>query len=606
MTLPIENYGLIGNMRTAALVGTSGSIDWFCPQQFDAPSVFAAVLDEEIGGHFIICPSEEYLSEKQFYWPDTNILVTRFLCDDGVAELIDYMPVGHGDEDTMRERWLIRRLKMIRGSLKMRIRCQPAFDYARGKHRITVSKGGAVFTSDDLSIALATSVRLKEDDGAASAVFTLKEGDIVVFSLQLLDDAKAEPAPPLTPEDEVTFFRMTVKYWRDWLDQCTYEGRWREQVYRSALAMKLMTYKPTGAIVASPTSSLPELIGGSRNWDYRYTWLRDAAFTLYGFLRIGFTEEARAFMGWLSARLHEMDGDAGSLQAVYTIDGKRHLKEIELDHLSGYQDSKPVRIGNAASKQQQLDIYGELMDSIYLYNKYVELVSYDLWTLIRTMLDWVCDHWEEKDEGIWEIRGEKQQFVYSKVMLWVALDRGIRLIYKRSLPAPIERWQQCRDRIYEAIMVAGWNEEMQTFTQYYGGTSLDAANLIMPLVFFLSPNDPRMLKTIEAINRPPVEGGLVTDGLVFRYNTDGGIDGLKEEEGTFNMCTFWLVEALTRAGQLDDARLMFEQMLSHANHLGLYAEETGFHGEALGNFPQAFTHLSLISAAFNLDRALER
>jgi GH15 family glucan-1,4-alpha-glucosidase len=605
MVLPIENYGLIGNMRTAALVGTSGSIDWFCPQQFDAPSIFSAILDEEIGGRFIICPAEEYLGEKQFYWPDTNVLVTRFLCDDGVAELIDYMPVGLDNEDAMRERWLIRRLKMVRGSLKMRVVCQPAFDYARGKHKITVNKEGAVFTGDDVSIALATSLKLKGDEGTASAVFTLNEGDVVVFSLQLLSDDKTDPAPPLSPDQEMTYFNRTVKYWRDWLGQCTYEGRWREIVYRSALVMKLMTYEPTGAIVASPTCSLPEYIGGVRNWDYRYTWLRDAAFTLYGFLRIGFTGEARAFMGWLDARLHEIDGDAASLQVVYTIDGGHKIEESELDHLSGYRDSKPVRIGNAAYNQHQLDIYGELMDSIYLYNKHVELVSYDLWTFIRTMLDWVCDNWENKDHGIWEIRGEKQQFVYSKVMLWVALDRGIRLIYKRSLPAPIERWQECRDRIYEAIMAEGWNEEMQTFTQYYGGTSLDAANLIMPLVFFLSPSDPRMLKTIEAINRPPNQGGLVTDGLVFRYNTDGGIDGLEGEEGTFNMCTFWLVEALTRAGKLDKARLIFEQMLSHANHLGLYAEETGFHGEALGNFPQAFTHLSLISAAFNLNRALD-
>jgi pentatricopeptide repeat protein len=520
-------------------------------------------------------------------------------------ELIDYMPVGLDGEDAMHERWLIRALKMRRGSLKMRVHCQPAFDYARGKHKTKISKNGAIFTSDDLSMALATSVKLKEDEGAVTGEFRMKEGDFVVFSLQLLDNPKAKPAPPLSLEEEIAFFKQTVKYWRDWLGQCTYDGRWRDQVHRSALAMKLMTYEPTGAIVAAPTTSLPELVGGGRNWDYRYTWLRDAAFTIYGFLRIGFTNEARAFMGWLNDRLHEMDGDPGSLQVVYTIDGKHKVEELELDHLSGYEKSKPVRIGNAAYNQRQLDIFGELMDSIYLYNKYVELVSYDLWTVIRTMLDWVCDHWKDKDHGIWEIRGDKQQFVYSKVMLWVALDRGIRLIYKRSLPAPIERWQECRDSIYEAIMDEGWNDDMQTFTQYYGGTALDAANLIMPLVFFLSPNDPRMLKTIEAMNRPPSKGGLVTDGLVFRYNTDGGIDGLEGEEGTFNMCTFWLVEGLTRAGKLDDARLMFEQMLSHSNHLGLYAEETGFHGEALGNFPQAFTHLSLISAAFNLDRALE-
>lgn len=604
MELPIESYGLIGNMRTAALVGINGSIDWFCPQKFDAPSIFAAVLDDEIGGRFMISPAEEYLRSKQFYWPDTNVLVTRFLCDDGVAELTDYMPVGIGSEDALRERWLIRRLKLVRGSLSMRVLCQPAFDYARGKHKTKITENGAMFWSDDLRLALAASIPLKEEDGGVSAVFNLAEGESAVFSIQLLDKGAKSFSPPLTAEEELPIFERTVDYWHDWLAQCTYTGRWREIVHRSALVMKLMTYEPTGAIVASPTCSLPEAIGGPRNWDYRYTWLRDAAFTIYGFLRIGFTNEARAFMGWLDARLHEIDGDAGSLQPLYTIDGGHEVEEFELDHLSGYRKSTPVRVGNAAYKQYQPDIYGELMDSIYLYNKYVELVNYDQWTYIRTMLNWVCDNWQRDDHGIWEIRNEDQQFVYTKVMLWVALDRGIRLIHKRSLPAPLERWQETRDRIYEDIMQEGWDEELQTFTQYYGGTTLDAANLIMPLVFFLAPKDPRMLKTIDAINRPPSQGGLVMDGLVFRYNTASGVDGIEGEEGTFNMCTFWLVEALTRAGRLHEARLIFEQMLGHANHLGLYAEETGAHGEALGNFPQAFTHLSLISAAFNLDRAL--
>ncbi len=608
MTLPIENYGLIGNMRTAALVGMNGSIDWFCPQKFDAPSVFAAILDHQIGGRFIISPAEEYLRSKQFYWPDTNVLVTRFLCDEGVAELIDYMPVGISDEDAMRERWLIRRLKLVRGSLSMRVLCQPAFDYARGKHKTQVTENGVLFTPDggDLRLALASSVPLTVDDqdGSVSAVLELKEGESVIFSLQLLDAEHADFSPPLSVEEEQPIFHRTVDYWHDWLAQCTYAGRWREIVYRSALVMKLMTYEPTGAIIASPTCSLPEAIGGPRNWDYRYTWIRDAAFTIYGFLRIGFTDEARAFMGWLDDRLHEINGDAGSLQPLYTIDGGHTVEEFELDHLSGYLDSKPVRIGNAAYKQFQPDIYGELMDSIYLYNKYVDLVNYDQWTYIRTMLNWVCDNWQRDDHGIWEIRGEEQQFVYTKVMLWVALDRGIRLVHKRSLPAPMDRWREVRDRIYEEVMKEGWDEELQTFTQYYGGDTLDAANLIMPLVFFLAPSDPRMIKTIDAINRPPREGGLVVDGLVYRYNTDSGVDGIEGGEGTFNMCTFWLVEALTRAGRLNEARLIFEQMLGHTNHLNLYAEETGSHGEALGNFPQAFTHLSLISAAFNLDRAL--
>jgi pentatricopeptide repeat protein len=425
----------------------------------------------------------------------------------------------------------------------------------------------------------------------------------VVFSLHTLAPSETDSLPPLTDTEEVYFFDMTTAYWQNWLRQCTYTGRWREMVHRSALTLKLLTYEPTGAIVAAATCSLPETIGGGRNWDYRYTWIRDAAFTLYGFLRIGFTQEAEAFIRWLEQRMHELEPD-GALQIMYTIDGGHTIEEHKLDHLSGYRDSRPVRIGNAAYNQIQLDIYGELMDSIYLFNKYGTAISYDLWLEIREMLNWVYNNWHLTDKGIWEIRGVDQPFVYSKVMLWVALDRGIRLADKRSFPAPRQEWLAARDAIYEEIIERGWNADLQAFTQYYGGHTLDAANLIMPLVFFMSPKDPRMVQTIDAINRPPSDGGLVADSLVFRYSTDSGVDGLDGEEGTFNMCTFWLVEALTRAGKLDEARRMFEQMLSYANHLGLFAEETGPHGEALGNFPQAFTHLALISAAYNLNRAL--
>lgn len=415
---------------------------------------------------------------------------------------------------------------------------------------------------------------------------------------------------PMVPEQEriERIFAQTVDYWHRWLSQCTYKGRWREIVHRSALVLKLLTYAPTGAIVAAPTCSLPEGIGGVRNWDYRYTWVRDAAFTIYALMRIGFTTEAAEFMHWIESRIHELAAD-GSLQVMYGIDGRHHLTEETLDHLEGYRGSRPVRVGNGAYNQLQLDIYGELIDSVYLYNKYGAPISYDLWRELRRMVNFVAENWRRPDEGIWEVRGGARHFVYSKLMCWVALDRGLRLADKRSFPADRDRWLKVRDEIYEDLMANGWNEQRRAFVQSYGSDTLDAANLMLPMVFFLAPNDPRMIATLEAMMRPPEQGGLLSNSLVYRYDTEHGIDGLDGEEGTFNICTFWLVEALTRAGRtdrskLDQARLIFERMLTYANHLGLYAEETGPRGEALGNFPQAFTHLALISAAFNLDRTL--
>ena len=599
---PIENYGVIGDLRTAALVGKNGSLDWLCLPYFDSPSVFGAILDDAKGGRFQVEPTCEDVTHKQLYWPDTNILVTRFLSPAGVAEVVDFMPVGG-------EQRLVRRVHCVRGQLPFRAVCQPAFNYARDPHVVELNAEGATFRTPNLSLAFTTLVPLEKNDLEVRAEFTISEGETVSFVLTPL--AASEATQPCPSESEMErLFEETVAYWRRWLSKCTYQGRWRETVHRSALALKLLTFAPTGALVAAVTASLPETLGGERNWDYRYTWIRDAAFSLYGLLRIGFTEEAAAFMEWLGNTALANSKD-GSLDIMYRIGEQTPLHEETLPHLEGYKGSFPVRIGNDASRQLQLDIYGELLDAVYLYNKYGAPISFELWRHVRRTLNWLCDNWMRPDESIWEPRGGPQQAVYSKLMCWVALDRGVRLADKRSFPSDRARWLETRDRIYEEIMERGWNEERQAFVQAYDSDALDASTLLMPLVFFLSPTDPRMLSTLEAICQPPHRGGLLSDSLVFRYNLQHSDDGLMGEEGTFNMCTFWLVEALTRAGRtdpkkLDEARLIFERMLGYANHLGLYAEETGPSGEALGNFPQAFTHLSLISAAFNLDRALGR
>jgi GH15 family glucan-1,4-alpha-glucosidase len=597
---PIENYGIIGDLHSVALVGMDGSIDWLCLPHFDSPSVFAAILDDEKSGRFKIAPVSEDVTRKQFYWPDTNILITRFFSPDGVGEITAYMPI-HMPENGHGRHQLVRRVKVVRGVMNFRMECSPAFNYARDEHETEITESSVYFRSAQLSLALETQVPLKQRDTSVFAEFTLREEQSAVFALREIDSGDKYGIAFSRSEEE--FFMQTVDYWRHWLSKCSYTGRWREMVYRSALVLKLLTYEPTGAIVAAPTTSLPEGIGGERNWDYRYTWIRDAAFTLYGLLRIGFTEEAEAFMGWLEDRCYEPRPD-GSLQLMYGIDGRSDLTEETLEHLEGYRGSRPVRIGNDAYNQLQLDIYGELMDAVYLYNKYGDPIWYELWTHLRRLIDWVCDNWRREDEGVWEVRDGRRHFVYSKLMCWVAVDRGFRLADKRSFPADRERWLKVRDEIYEEIIEKGWSSERKAFVQSFGDNTLDASNLIMPLVFFVAPKGPRMLSTLDAINRPPKDGGLDSNGLVFRYDVEKSADGLMGEEGTFSLCTFWLVEALTRAGRLEEARLIFEQMLGYANHLGLYAEEIGPRGEALGNFPQAFTHLTLISAAFNLDRAL--
>jgi GH15 family glucan-1,4-alpha-glucosidase len=596
---PIEDYGVIGDLHTVALVGKDASIDFLCLPSFDSPSVFAALLDDQRGGRFQIAPRLDDAVHKQLYLPDTNVLLTRFLSDSGVAEVSDFMPV---EEAAGVAHNLVRRAKTVRGELDFTMRCEPRFDYARATHTVErrsdyeimfVGRAGA----GELALRLRSSVPMQVADGAAVADFRLGADESAWFVLEVV---KAnQPSPSEAPDYTAEAFKQTVNFWRRFIARSTYKNRWREMVNRSALVLKLLTSKAHGSFVAAPTFGLPEHVGGVRNWDYRYTWIRDSSFSLYGMMRLGFTGEAADFMRWIMARCEELEPD-GSLQIMYGIDGRHTLEEEVLPHLEGYMGSRPVRIGNAAYQHLQLDIYGELMDSVYLYDKYGSPIGYDAWMNVVRLIDWVCDHWREKDEGIWEVRGGRQEFLYSRAMCWVALDRALRLATKRSFPAPLSRWYEERDSIYHDIFDRFWSPARQGFVQHPGATTFDAAALLLPLVRFLSPTDPRWISTLRGIERE-----LVSDSLVYRYRLGEGFsDGLTGEEGTFSMCSFWYVECLARMGDLQKARFFFEKMLGYANHLGLYGEELGPRAQHLGNFPQGFTHLALISAAFDLDRRL--
>ncbi|HVB21970.1 MAG TPA: glycoside hydrolase family 15 protein [Ktedonobacteraceae bacterium] len=598
---PIEDYAIIGDLHTAALVGKNGSIDWWCLPHFDSPSVFGALLDAHKGGFFRIAPPEIPASHcRQIYVPESNILITRFLTPDGIGEMTDFMlvkPTEQGEHQST----LIRSVKVIRGSLSFEVACRPAFNYARDPHSLLLTQEGAIFASHTLSLSLAASVPLQADgQGGVYAEYTLHAGQSARFLLQNIQGEGLQPFH-LTDAFYYDSLQQTLRYWRRWLAQCRYQGRWREMVQRSVLALKLLTYAPTGAIIAAATTSLPETFGGTRNWDYRYTWMRDASYTLYSFLTLGLTQEAEAFMGWLDARCHEQEEVSflSPLQPIYSIEGKHEIPEIMLDHLEGYRKSQPVRIGNAAFKQLQLDIYGELLDAVYLYNRYSP-ISYDLWAHLRRQLEWLRTHWQEPDAGIWEGRGTARPFVHSRLMSWVAFDRALRMARQRGFPAPLSEWEAHSSQIYEQIIHQGWSERQQSFVQYYGSEAVDASALLMIPTKFAGSTDPYMLRTLARI-----QSELSYDSLVYRYHPQQAAeDGIGSKEGTFNACSFWLAESLARVGRIEEARLLLEKMLSYSNHVGLYAEEIGTTGEALGNFPQAFTHLSLITACYHVDRAL--
>ncbi len=597
---PIGNYGLIGNLHTVALVSMQGSIDFMCFTRFDSPTIFASILDADKGGFFDIKPQLEDVDYKQMYLPDTAVLLTRSLAEEGVAEITDFMPVKTTEANCA----LVRSVVVTRGQIPFRMSCQPRFDYARAEHSVDGTKHEVTFTSESdpiLSFRLISDVPLVIDGNDVYAEFTLAEKETAHFVIESATVEKQLSVKKALHHYTVDDFDKTLNFWKNWIGKSKYNGRWREMVSRSAITLKLLTSCEFGSMVAAPTFGLPSVIGGSRNWDYRYTWIRDAAFAMYAFIRLGFMDEASAFMNWIGKELDTIEQHQGTLQLMYTIDGEEEIEEKELKNLEGYRQSSPVRIGNGAYDQFQLDIFGELMDSIYLYDKFHGAITWSFWQHVERQIEFVCNNWQRPDHGIWEVRGGQREFLQSRLMCWVALDRAIKVVEHRSFPSPLERWRSVRDQIYRTIYGEFWSEEKQAFVQYKGSDVLDASALMMPLVRFIHPKEPRWLSTLEAIERE-----LVSDSLVYRYRLDSGAsDGLDGEEGTFSMCSFWYIECLSRSGQLEKARLLFDKMLGYSNHLGLFAEQLDRRGQQLGNFPQAFTHLGLISAAYDLDRRLD-
>ena len=595
--LPIEDYGVIGNMKTVALVSMLGSVDFMCFPDFDSPSVFASLLDQQNGGSFSITPELHAFKTKQLYLPGTAVLLTRFFSNDGIAEITDYMPVKGMDENSICA--IVRRIKTIRGNVGYKINCAPRFDYAKATHEIEkTAKNDLRFTAindGDTMVRLVADFPLKfaEQDGYAE--ITIKEGEEQWIVLESVKKGETDNLKDIEFYKNCTY-QETVEYWKGWSSKSTYKGRWPDLVSRSAITLKLLTSASHGSMVAAATFSIPETLEGDRNWDYRFTWIRDAAFTMYAFLRLGFKEEAARFLHWI----HERSGE-DMLRLMYAIDGKSVIEEEELQHLEGYMGAGPVRIGNAAKDQLQLDIYGELIDTIYIYNKNYAKINYELWQTIQKHITCVVDNWEKPDHGIWEFRNGKKHFLHTRLMCWVAMDRAIKIATDRSFPYPEQEWKEVRDQIYKDIYENFWNEKLGAWEQYKGSDSVDASALLMPLVHFITPDEPRWIATLKVI-----EEKLSTDVLIYRYDNTEEQDGLSGEEGTFNMCSFWFIEALAKNKEIDKALEYFEKMTGYANHLGLFSEQIGKKGEHLGNFPQAFTHLALISAALELDKQLDR
>lgn len=592
----IANHGLIGDLQTAALVSTDGVIDWFCAPRFDSPSIFASILDADRGGRFRI-GSAERSTTKQLYFPSTAVLMTRFMTDDGVGEVLDFMPIDEPKRVSYTHR-IVRVIRTVRGTMRFTLHCAPRFDYGRERHEVALTDAGACFANEGLAVTLHTPIKLERHGQDVRAELTLRQGEAEVV---VLEAGPRVPPRAVARQEILDMAQRTIDHWQRWLRQSTYRGRWREFIDRSAITLRLLTYAPTGALVAAPTAGLPEQLGGERNWDYRFTWIRDASFTIYAMMGLGFVDEAASFLMWLNDRIVDQAGaESGPLKIMYRVDGRSDISEESLEHLEGYRGSRPVRIGNGAADQLQLDIYGEALDSVYQAHRNGLRVGNRGWARVRGMAEWLCANWDRPDEGIWETRGGRQHFTYGRLMSWVALDRVIRIARDLGLPADLGTLIGQRDQIHEQLTTMAWNEGKQAFVQHYGTDVLDASVLLMPAVGFVSASDPQWQSTLRAVDQE-----LVSDSLVYRYNPSASPDGLRGSEGTFSICTFWYVDALTRTGRVDEARLVFDKMMTYANHLGLFSEEIGLTGEQLGNFPQAFSHLALINAALNLNASLE-